>query len=289
MSLFHRKLPAAANLAGLGEGFPYREGPAWIREGIEPYLLGGRKSLDVVGESFRQNELQILTGYHPGGERVHGVKIRAVLVAENGNPADPDAVAVWIKDPHAGYLLVGYLSRENARLYRPGLLAQERSLGRPIALAGVITGGGMRADGPGMLGVFLRHNPAHFTPELAPLGLLPTRKAARPRESCVVCGTEPVRHAGDTCPDCRQAARKAATTELQQRVLECRERGMTWKEIAAVCGLSGPGAAHNVAYPPWGRYKDPAEDRRASQEEPESAFWWTTVRAIRDPRRGAAR
>ena len=32
----------------------------------------------------------------------------------------------------------------------------------PVALPGVIAGGGMRADGPGMLGVFLRHDPVDF-------------------------------------------------------------------------------------------------------------------------------
>jgi hypothetical protein len=170
--MFHSKPPAATNPAGLGEGFPYRERPAWMREGIEPYPLGGHESLEVVGESFRQIELRRLTGFRPVGERVPSVKIRAALVAENGNSEDPDAVAVWIKDPQGVYLLVGYLSREAARLYRPGLLAQERSIGRPVALAGVITGGGMRADGPGMLGVFLRHNPADFTD---PARLVPPR------------------------------------------------------------------------------------------------------------------
>ncbi|MDQ3927682.1 MAG: hypothetical protein M3328_00900 [Chloroflexota bacterium] len=57
---------------------------------------------------------------------------------------------------------MGYLSREDARRYRPGLLTLEQQHSRPIALAGVIAGGGMRADGPGRLGVFLEHNPADF-------------------------------------------------------------------------------------------------------------------------------
>jgi hypothetical protein len=49
----------------------------------------------------------------------------------------------------------GYLSREDARRYRPGLQALEQQHGKPTALAGVIAGGGMRPDGPGRLGVFL--------------------------------------------------------------------------------------------------------------------------------------
>jgi hypothetical protein len=182
MSLFRTKPPAPTSPAGLGEGFPYRERPAWMREGIEPYPLGGHLSLEVVGESFRQDELQRLTGHRPAGERVRE-KIRAALVAENGNPGHPNAVAVWIKDLQDGYLLVGYLSHEDARRYRPGLLEQERALGRPIALAGVITGGGMRADGPGMLGVFLHHNPAHFTDpaQLIPPPWVPPTPASQMR------------------------------------------------------------------------------------------------------------
>ena len=34
--------------------------------------------------------------------------------------------------------------------------------GQPVALNGVIVGGGIREDGPGRLGVFLRHDPADF-------------------------------------------------------------------------------------------------------------------------------
>ena len=35
-----------------------------------------------------------------------------------------------------------------------------------------------------------------------------------------------------------------------------RERGFSWAEIAVELGLSGGGAARNVAYPPWDRYKE---------------------------------
>jgi hypothetical protein len=50
------------------------------------------------------------------------------------------AVSVWVQG-----LKVGYLSRDDARRYRPGLLALEEGHGKPIALAGAIVGGGMRA------------------------------------------------------------------------------------------------------------------------------------------------
>jgi|HubBroStandDraft_1064217.scaffolds.fasta_scaffold29406_2 hypothetical protein len=67
------------------------------------------------------------------------------------------AVAVWING-----LRAGYLARADAVRYRPGLLALQQTHGRPVALDGGIAGGGMREDGPGRLGVFLRHDPADF-------------------------------------------------------------------------------------------------------------------------------
>jgi hypothetical protein len=66
-------------------------------------------------------------------------------------------VAVWVQG-----LKVGYLSRANARCYRPGLLSLQRRHGQPVALSGVIASGGIREDGPGRLGVILRHDPTDF-------------------------------------------------------------------------------------------------------------------------------
>jgi hypothetical protein len=57
---------------------------------------------------------------------------------------------------------VGHLSREDAAIYLPGLRELMASHASPIALAGQIVGGGQREDGPGMLGVFLDHDPADF-------------------------------------------------------------------------------------------------------------------------------
>lgn len=82
---------------------------------------------------------------------------RTLLVAEDAGPYDANAVAIWIKG-----LKVGHLSRADARRYRPGLLRLQEFHGQPIALEGVIVGGGIREDGPGRLGVFLRHDPEDF-------------------------------------------------------------------------------------------------------------------------------
>ena len=170
MGLFRRKSRAATQLADsraatqsadFTDGSPWGERPAWMQDGIRVNLLVGYEPLEVVGESFYQDHLRAITGYRPPEEHVDE-EIRAILVAEDHNPYDPNAIAVWIKDPQAGYLQVGHLSREDARRYRPGLLAQQQERGRPIALAGVIVGGAKGIDRAGMLGVFLRHDPVHF-------------------------------------------------------------------------------------------------------------------------------
>ena len=138
-----------------------RERAVRTQDEVQPALLVGDEDLQVVGESFYQDNLRHLTG-DPPPEKYVEKEIHAVLVAQKNNPYDPNAIAVWIKDPQAGYLQVGHLSREDARRYRAGLLAQQQERGRPIALAGVIVGGGKGIDRAGMLGVFLRHDPVHF-------------------------------------------------------------------------------------------------------------------------------
>jgi hypothetical protein len=124
---------------------------------MEVQLCEGREGLDVVGEASYQDSLWRLVGGRRSPDDRVRMDVRAVLVAEAGNPHDANAVSVWVKG-----LKVGYLSRDDARRYRPGLLALEQQYGKPIALAGAIVGGGMRADGPGRLGVFLDHDPADF-------------------------------------------------------------------------------------------------------------------------------
>jgi hypothetical protein len=141
----------------------HEERPEWMRNGVEVAVLGGAEDLEVVGESHYQDNLWRLVGARPHDERVIQ-DIYAVLVAEDHNPYDPDAVGVWVNG-----LKVGYFSREDARRYRPGLLAQQQTHSKPIALAGVIAGGGMRSDGPGMLGVFLNHDPEDFGVRSRPL------------------------------------------------------------------------------------------------------------------------
>ena len=124
---------------------------------LEAALLGGHEDLEVVGESYRQANLwRMVGGQHRPEVHVH-MDVYAMLLAEDGNPHDPNAVSVWIDG-----LMVGYLPRDQALTLRPGLLAVQEREGKPIALEGVIVGGGLRDDGPGMLGVFLRYDPEDF-------------------------------------------------------------------------------------------------------------------------------
>ena len=81
-------------------------------------LLGGSHDLEVVGESHYQDALWRVAGGRTT-ERVR-VETQAMLVREPDNPYDANAIAVWIEGS-----TVGYLCRDDARAYRPGLLELE--------------------------------------------------------------------------------------------------------------------------------------------------------------------
>lgn len=118
-------------------------------------LYEGSATLEVVGESHYQQALWQIVG----GLRKEHVRhdVVAVLVPEPENPYDENAVSAWVDGLH-----VGYLSREDAAAYQPGLVALQSAHRRPIALRGVVVGGGPRHDGLGRLGVFLSHDPRDF-------------------------------------------------------------------------------------------------------------------------------
>jgi hypothetical protein len=118
-------------------------------------LLQGQETLEVVGESHYQDDLWRLAG----GFSVDRVRfpVAAVLLPEPDNPYDTNAVSILIDGR-----LVGYLSRDDAAAYLPGLRRLMALHISPIALEGQIVGGGQREGRLGMLGVFLDHNPADF-------------------------------------------------------------------------------------------------------------------------------
>jgi hypothetical protein len=125
-------------------------------QSVEITLVTGSVALEVVGESHRQDALWGIVG----GRSTEHVRqeVVAVLIPETTNEYDPNAISVWVNG-----LQVGFLSRENAARYRPGLVALWQQHGKPVALQGTIVGGGRRPDGDiGYLGVFLDHDPADF-------------------------------------------------------------------------------------------------------------------------------
>lgn len=92
-------------------------------------LFEGDEQLSVVGESNYQEALWKVV-------KDIGYEVPAILQPEPNNPYDSNAIAVL-----AAGMVVGYLSREDAVRYLPGLLKLQASRGRPIALNAKIFGG----------------------------------------------------------------------------------------------------------------------------------------------------
>ena len=133
---------------------------------VKATLYPGAETLEVVGESHYQDALWRVVGGRRSASVRHG--IQALLVPEPGNAHDPNAIKVLI-----GTDLVGYLAADDAEEYLPGLLLlMDQSAKGLVALQGVVVGGGTRPDGPGMLGVFLDHDPTNF-------GLEPRKSRSR--------------------------------------------------------------------------------------------------------------
>jgi len=151
-------------------GADHRTPPPVVRHVAAAQVLEGPHDLEVVGESHYQEAIVRVLGLRNPPTAPIRVDISAMLVAEVDNPYDANAISVWINGQK-----VGHLSRADARRYRAGLQMLERSVGGPIALRGVIAGGGPRDDDErSLLGVFLRHDRAHF-------GLRPPARG-RPRQ-----------------------------------------------------------------------------------------------------------
>ena len=133
---------------------------------VEATVYTGDETLEVVGESHHQDALWAIVG----GRRPTRIRHEAyaVLLPDPDNDYDANAIEVRIDGQ-----LVGHLSRNDAARYHPGLLdLMGTSTNHLVALHAVIVGGGIRADGPGYLGVFLDHDPADF-------GLEPHRSSNR--------------------------------------------------------------------------------------------------------------
>lgn len=131
--------------------------PPWLYDGMDAMLYVGHENLAVVGESNYQNPLWafVRTSGADTNERVR-VKHYVILAAEPTNPFDANAVSVWLNGER-----VGYLGRDDAAAMHPALIRMHEESG-PVALNCAVVGGGQRADGLGMLGVFIDYDPADF-------------------------------------------------------------------------------------------------------------------------------
>lgn len=99
----------------------------------------GTFAIDVVGVSRRQDALAAIVEEH--GRSGRTATVEAVLVLEDSNPHDPNAVRVEIDGA-----LVGYLSRDNARRYRADLAAAGTP-GASVSSQARIVGGFETASG----------------------------------------------------------------------------------------------------------------------------------------------
>lgn len=114
-------------------------------------ILEGDDDLDVVGESYQQENLKAIVG----GSIREKVRVEVIgyLVPEPENKYDPYAIGVWLSGRK-----VGFVAKELAREINDDLVRiMSDNNGAYIGLRGVIAGGGQYEDGPGQLGVFLEY------------------------------------------------------------------------------------------------------------------------------------
>jgi hypothetical protein len=117
-------------------------------EGAELDNYPGTFDFDIVGESRYQSALSRICGGK--SEEGYNKEVKALMVMENDNPNDAEAVCVTI-----GGTKVGYLARKDAHQFRAAMKAV--GLGeRPLKVPAVIVGGWDRGNGDtGYFGVKL--------------------------------------------------------------------------------------------------------------------------------------
>jgi hypothetical protein len=217
--------PTPAEPAGWNAG---TEAPAWPPPGpISAWPTGDvqvqgsaiifdvdhRQYVDVVGESFRQENLERLAGGRTR-EGARNADHMALLLPEPGNPKDANAVRVILAAADGGAgLMVGYLSREDAIAFRP-VIDRVAESGRVTMCHARLKGGWDRGIS---FGVMLRIGPpwslmAELDTDLGPDPRWPSQVvlAADPqdrpynRTDCPHCGVvfDPLPKAKKKCPAC---------------------------------------------------------------------------------------
>jgi hypothetical protein len=99
----------------------------------------GTYEVDVVGESHYQEALERICGGRT--EDSQQVEVKALLIPDDNNPHDSEAVRVDIQDE-----TVGYLDRETARSYRERM-AEAELTGVVLRCDAIIVGGWDRGGG----------------------------------------------------------------------------------------------------------------------------------------------
>jgi hypothetical protein len=109
-----------------------------LHSGLSPTSTG-KFHVSVVGVTFHQEALQIICG----NKREEGVPIykQAIMIPENDNPEDANAVRIDI-----GGETVGYLSRRNATVWRGKMISENRS-GEVMCLSKIVWDRGYIAEG----------------------------------------------------------------------------------------------------------------------------------------------
>ena len=101
----------------------------------------GEYNVEVVGESHYQEALSFITGGKtPNG---HELEIDALLIHDDGNPYDNQAIAVSISGE-----IVGHLDKRLARQFRARMKEAGVS-GHPAACGALVVGGWDRGNGDG--------------------------------------------------------------------------------------------------------------------------------------------
>jgi len=114
--------PAGGSYTPLPQGEPVHH---WTDE--------GRFQLEVLGESRYSDTIRALAGEH--GEAAANVHLKALLLADDNNPYEDKAVAVFLNNE-----MVGYLAPKDAVAFRT-MLARQEITGQLTSTDAVIRGG----------------------------------------------------------------------------------------------------------------------------------------------------
>lgn len=123
-----KSTPAAAGKPAGGSYTPLPQG-----EPVHHWTDGGRFQLEVLGESRYSETIRNLAGPH--GDAPADTRLKALLLADDNNPYEDKAVAVFLSNQ-----MVGYLAPKDAMAFRT-MLARQEIPGQLTSTDAVIRGG----------------------------------------------------------------------------------------------------------------------------------------------------